>query len=513
MNIFARIKYAFAIATAVITNRYESGQRWSADRSYVPGFVQDARFDADQATRQEIVRKSRYFERNSGIVNRLVDLFEQYTVGPNGLRFVPASSDTEWNKAAAESWGMWERFCDLTSLHTFGTLQSLCARLWFVDGEAFIVKTYGREVTRDGRSVRRPRLQLIEGHRVETPGNLYGNPRVVEGVEVNEDGRPIAYHIRLGIDGDKFTRVMARDVVHIFEPSRAGQLRGLPMLYPVLNDLNDLDDLQALQMRKSKDAADITNVFKTGTGELPANGLEAQRFTINRQTNANVETLETRTDYIRKASGGGRTIAIRSDETLDQHRSDTPSIADQQHWDYVLSKICAGVGISKLLVFPSSMQGTVVRADLDTAAAFFRSRSAVLSAACERIYQWVMEESTLTDVALADPPSDWRRVSVRPPRSVNVDVGRNSQAVISELSAGIRTFEQVCGEMGTDWMDALENKAREAAFIKALSVKYNIDPSQISTALVDRPDRIQTEKPMSATPPASEQPTQEPVPA
>jgi capsid protein len=92
-----------------------------------------------------------------------------------------------------------------------------------------------------------------------------------------------------------------------------------------------------------------------------------------------------------------------------------------------------------------------------------------------------------------------------------VDVGRNSAAVLQELSSGIRTFESVCGEMGEDWRQVLEEKAREAAYIKALSNKYDIDPSQISTAIVDRPERIQTDKPMSANPPPAQ--TTEPVPA
>lgn len=499
MNLRARM----AAAWAVITNRYESGQRYDAARSDVPGFVRDARFDADQATRLEIVRKARYFERNSGIVNRLADLFEQFTVGANGLQFVPASSDEEWNTRARDWWTGWERVCDIASLHPFGSLQSLCARLWFVDGEVFLLKTWGDEVLTDGRTIRRPRVQLIESHRVATPTGLAKGVVVIDGIELNSKGRPVAYHVRTAFEGDKFERIEAPNIIHIFEPSRAGQYRGLPMLYPVLNDLHDLDDLQMLQMRKSKDAADITNVFKTKTGELPANGLEAQRFTINRQTNANVETLETRTDYIRKASGGGRTIAIRTDETLDQHRSDTPSIADQAHWDYVLSKICAGVGISKLLVMPFSLQGTVTRADLDTAAVFFRSRSAVLASAFEIIYRWCMEWAVYANANnLGDPPADFLRVTVRPPRSVNVDVGRNSSALIAEYEAGWRTLEAICGEMGEDWRQVLRQRAKERRTASEIEAEFTLpEGSLIGAALeaIKQQDASRAPKPEAVT--------------
>jgi capsid protein len=276
------------------------------------------------------------------------------------------------------------------------------------------------------------------------------------------------------------------------------------MLYPVLNDLHDLDDLQMLQMRKSKDAADITNVFKTKTGELPANGLEAQRFTINRATNANVETLETRTDYIRKASGGGRTIAIRTDETLEQNRSDTPSIADQAHWDYVLSKICAGVGISKLLVMPFSLQGTVTRADLDTAAVFFRSRSAVLASAFESIYRWCMEWAVYSNANnLGDPPADFLRVTVRPPRSVNVDVGRNSAALINEYRAGWLTLEGICGALGEDWREILRQRAKERKVAGEIEAEFEIpNGSLIEAALEAIQQEAATNPPQPAAVPA-----------
>src|SRR5687767_12103403 len=110
------------ILTAWLSNYFE-GARFSTTRSRIPGAV--------QGTRLELVRKSRYFEKNNAIVNRLVDLFEQFTVGAAGLQLIPASSDAAWNERALLSFEQWSQFCDLTSLHTFGTLQSLCARSWF----------------------------------------------------------------------------------------------------------------------------------------------------------------------------------------------------------------------------------------------------------------------------------------------------------------------------------------------------------------------------------------------
>ena len=150
-----------AVGSAIgrFTARYE-GATFSSSRSYIPAATQSARFDACSAARIELVRKSRYFERNCALLNRAVDIFECYVAGPE-YQISPASSDLEWNSRAAEWWAGWCRYPDLTSRQTFGTLFSLAVRTWVVDGEAFIL------LTRDMSG--RPRIQLFEGHLVNTP--------------------------------------------------------------------------------------------------------------------------------------------------------------------------------------------------------------------------------------------------------------------------------------------------------------------------------------------------------
>jgi hypothetical protein len=84
------------------------------------------------------------------------------------------------------------------------------------------------------------------------------------------------------------------------------------------------------------------------------------------------------------------------------------------------------------------------------------------------------------DRSLDGAPRDWWHTAIRPPRSVNVDVGRNSLAVIAELRAGIRTHQDVCAELGHNWMNVLEQKAIEEAFINGLVDKYKVTRENIS---------------------------------
>jgi lambda family phage portal protein len=474
------------VAAMIVVNRYEAGQRWGTGRSFLPAGVQDARFDADDATRTEIVRKARYFERNNALVNRLADLFEQYTVGHCGLQIIPNSSSEDWNQAAKEWFDEWSKFCDLTSLQTFSTIQSLVARSWFIDGEIFILKTNGESRDKKtGEPNKRPRIQLIESHRVATPSNLSASEgrKIIDGIEIDDRGRPVAYHVRDGFDEESYRRIPAERIIHVFEPSRAGQYRGLPFLYPVLNDLHDLDDLEILEMRAAKDAAEKSTFITTASGELNADVLRSERYGQSTQNSSGTDTSINRTKFIRDAIGG-RVAALKIGETVEQFIPNRPSVAAQWYWDYLTSKICAGTGISKLLVYPWSMQGTVTRADLDVMNGFFRSRSGVLASAFVQVWEYVIGWAIGNDPRVADGlPADWRNVTTRAPRSVNVDVGRNSAATIAEYEAKLRTADSIFSELGCDWRQEFKQIAKEEAFKMALEKQFGLPPGAMSKAV------------------------------
>jgi lambda family phage portal protein len=498
LNFIERFKLAMVALLnpgSLAQNRYEAGQIYSPRRSHLPGWVQDARFDANQMTRLEILRKARYFERNSALVNRLADLFEQYTVGPCGLRFVPASSDQEWNKRATEWWEGWAPYCDIASLHNWGTVQSLVARSWAIDGEVFILKTYGKP-RQDRQSY--PRIQLVETHRVYTPGAEHSNQRVVDGVQLDERNRPTGYWVDRG-DGmeENFALVPASEVVHVGEPSRPGMVRYLPLLYAVLNDLHDLDDLQILEMDAAKDHAQNTAIIKTKSGELSAEDFRRQRFLGTGTQGTSGGSSQERSQYYQDVFQG-RVKVLRQGDDYAQHGSNRPSAATDSYWDRLESKVCAGFGISKLLVYPWSMQGTVTRADLDVAATFFRSRSAVLAYKFTDIYTWAMDWATRNELSLADPPADWKKVTVRSPRSVNVDVGRNAAALIAEYVAGWRTLEEICAELGYDYRDVLRQRAIERKLARELESEFDLAPGELISAALEAIKQQQAQEPQAA---------------
>lgn len=429
------------------------GARYRVGYPWIPATHQDARLDLPSATRQTLQSKARYFERNSPLINRLADIFETYTVGV-GLTVHPQSSDGEWNKRARAWWSGWERLADISTRQTFGTLQGLIARAWFFDGECFILLT-------ESETSRRPRLQVIESHRVKTPDKLISEEgkTVVDGVQIDtKTGRPVGYYI----DGNE-KPVPADIIIHVFEPSRPGQYRGIPFLTPAINLLSDLTEIEKLEIKAARAASVVANILKTSSGEVSAEELIANGGNVS--TNSTTSEVSAYQERL-----GGETIVLRPDQELTQFKSDRPSVVAMDYMRQLRADVCSACGIPSVLAFPEQMQGTQYRGALDMAATFFKCRSAVMQEVVRRIWEYVIAAASPFERDINSKPSDWYKVTIPSPRAVNVDVGRNSAAMLAELQAGVTTYSQIYGPLGIHWEDAFNSLAEERQTAKDLGL-------------------------------------------
>lgn len=175
-------------------------------------------------------------------------------------------------------WKSWaeKTTCDGERRHNFYTLQRLLKLSMDMNGDVFWLPQYK---TRPGNRYDLV-IQLVEGDRVSNPSILKskklwstskevayktkkGN-QIIEGVELNEDGEVVAYHISnrnlttYGEHKQEHKRVEAygkktgeRVVYHLFDPERIGQSRGVPLLAPVIGALKDLTRYTDAEIKRS----------------------------------------------------------------------------------------------------------------------------------------------------------------------------------------------------------------------------------------------------------------------
>ncbi|MDA5559183.1 phage portal protein [Exiguobacterium sp. MMG028] len=159
-----------------------------------------------------------------------------------------------WETKVEREFNLWAEsiHCDMQRMNNFYQLQGLAFLSWLMSGDVFCLLPIK---PRAGMPYDL-RIQLIESDRVNSPDNLdlsSGNPKVLNGVEIDGDGEVIAYHISERHPGayaleqnkrvriEKFGRSTGRpNILHLIEMERPEQRRGVPLLAPVIETMKQL---------------------------------------------------------------------------------------------------------------------------------------------------------------------------------------------------------------------------------------------------------------------------------
>jgi hypothetical protein len=461
------------LATALVFNRFEAVvYRWG-ERSWLGQSYQDARLDVDSASRKELQRRHRYWVVNSPIVNWIRSLFIQFSVGIEGLKVTPNSADEAWNVSRQTSWDAWCRAPEITSRLNLGQVCIQWAGALFDDGEIFVHKISDRGM---------PKIESIEAHRVETPldKRTEEGKTIFDGISVDSNGLPVVYWVRDAFDQHAYTAIPAKEIIHIFKARRPGQMRGIPEGFSGMNTLHDYEDLQMLEMQAAKLASAIGNVETNPTGEIDINATRRSRLSIS-STNAAGGLVMKNADQFYKVTLGSQHIALKAGDSLKQFQVDRPSVSQQMHWDILLNSICCSYCVPKLLVVPYSVQGTEIRAVLDTYAYSSRINFELVAIALRDIYEWQTRWAVQFDRTMdGTKPQNFLDSIIRPPRAPNVDIGYTAQARQLELQAGTMTIQDIYAERQQDWRQQMRQIAETRAYVKQLAKEFKIEPYEIS---------------------------------
>ena len=229
-------------------------------RRWVDAQLADTKLDVSSASRQSIAALSRWLCYNSAIVRGAIDTMTRNAIGA-GIKCQARTKDEGWNKATEEWLAMWEGSCDVRGILTYQAMQQVATRTMLRDNEIFILLTDNG----DGW----PMLQMVEGHRCETPSYVKDDAKIFDGVRMNKFGRPLSYYIRTGINGDTFTEVQAADLILLAERDRADEVRSLSKLASCINLLLDRDEILDYEMLACKRAGQIGMAIESTTNSGP----------------------------------------------------------------------------------------------------------------------------------------------------------------------------------------------------------------------------------------------------
>lgn len=215
--------------------------------------------------------RARQLCQNNEFGRRFLSLVANNVIGKTGpvlqVRATDQSGklDKVANDAIEVAYAQWSQRADVRGLMSLGQLQRVGIKAAARDGEALI------RIVRNKSLTHGIGLQLLEADRIADDYNTeLSNGNVVRmGVEVNSLLQPVALWLKARHPGDnrqqgnaRTDRVGINDVLHVYLPERAEQVRGYTWLHAVLIRMNMLHAYEEAAVVAARVGAAKMGVFQ-----------------------------------------------------------------------------------------------------------------------------------------------------------------------------------------------------------------------------------------------------------
>ena len=210
--------------------------------------------------------RARFLARNNGYATSAVECFASNMVGPGIL--LNWKSPLDGDAAAKQKkdvQDLWNRFvaeADADAVGDFYGMQRRVAAELFVAGEVF-VRRRPRRLSEDLPVPLQLQLLPAEMLPIWLTMPLDNGNIIRQGIEFDKRGRRVAYHFWKAHPGDQTViskwgervRISATEILHVFAPMEAGQIRGISRLTPAIISLWMLDLYDDAELDRKKTAA------------------------------------------------------------------------------------------------------------------------------------------------------------------------------------------------------------------------------------------------------------------
>lgn len=359
---------------------------------------------------------------------------------------------------------------DSTRMHDFYTLQSLIVLSWVMSGDVFVIpkrrKKNGVEIDLT--------LQILEADRVLNPSGANKNTK--GGVEYNEKGEVINYYISNKHPGDEkseiksykvFNSLGRRNILHIFEPERPGQRRGVPLLAPLVCSLKQLERYQSAEITSAVMNAMIgliiekeeSNIFNNSYGEENKN-IDEKKYKLK-----NAMIIE--------ASAGNK---------IKEFQTTRPNKNYKDFVEAVIEGMGARATLPKEVLLSSFKSSySAARAALEEAnKRFLISRKILEMKFCQPVYEeFILELIKNGDI---ECPRFFEDESIRyafskaiwiGPNKTSLDPMKDARAAELQLKNRTVTRSMIALSQGIDFDDLIEELEYEEKVIKEIGGEKN----------------------------------------
>jgi lambda family phage portal protein len=385
-----------------------------------------------------------------------------------------------WERDVMREFGMWSKSteCDVARTQTFYGLQGLVFYNTILSGDVFVLLPYIRRP----RQVYALKVMVLEADRVSNPHHQLDTNQLAGGVEVDEHGAPIAYHInaptgplimQAGTIIDTWKRVPAfgeesnrRNVLHIFDKERPGQRRGMPKLAPVIETLKNLSRLSEAELTASVINSFFTVFVKTNpvAGGMQQGFVPEERVTDEDKVKGDENLYEMGSGNIIELDSEGQDITL-----ADPKR---PNDNFEPFFLSLLKQIGASMEIPfEQLILHFSSSYSAARAALLEAWKFYRRRRAwTAETFCQPVYEEWLTEAIMRGRISApgffqDPVIRfaWSQAAWTGPGQGQIDPLKETKASAMRIEKRLSNYEAEYAQIhgGDSWRQGMTTLSRE----------------------------------------------------
>lgn len=375
--------------------------------------------------------------------------------------------------------------CDYTRHLNFFEIQRLVSLSQQISGDVFVLMPW---VKRKG-AIYDVKLQLIEADRVCNPDDLPDDKNIAGGIEYDENGIPIAIHIRTPHPGNTLdlsspswerieyygTKTGRRNVLHIMEHERIDQARGIPILAPVIETIKQISKYSEAEIA----AAVVNAVLAVFVKRQPPSDDMPIEY-----GDEDEEKPWENTDY---TLGSGTWIDGAPGEELQIVNAARPNNQFDAFFLATMKQIGMALELPyEILIKHFSSSYSASRAALLEAWKMFKvKRSFIINKFCQPVFEEFLTEAVikgrinapgfLSDIAIKSAYCSAQWVGPTPGQ---LDPGKEYDAANKAVEYGFCSRSHVTAEFGHDFKDVIKEKAQEEKMMRSQGVNLQTSTFQ-----------------------------------
>ncbi len=404
---------------------------------------------------------------NSGVCTSIVTKFQMYVCGT--LRWQSRCGDraiaTQYEDYMKVALG---KSLDVTGRNSLRQMAMLDLRSILVKGDV------GTNIVRDGKVIQ---LQGIEADRIGNPYDYSISNNYVRGLELDDAERISAARVfyRDRPSGTyKFEQTIpvkdARGLprfLFLVNPISYDDYRGVSVFKTAIDNATYIDRIREYELQALMWAASQSGVFHTKSGALPE-GLPFDRNPLVDSSGNAIETYQVRPNTV-------TALGVGEDVAMFQHDRPSPNVLGIL--EQTIRDISVGTGLSYGLVWDmSGYTGPAVRAISSQDARTIETWQCLLREGKLDPVAMLVLGNAIANGELPYHPQ-WMKWEWFFPAKSTIDVGRESDANINEIHAGINTGARVAADDGFDIEEIKLQRGREieAEIQVAMEVAKNLE--------------------------------------